>query len=97
MLFKYIVLIEIRRPALCALALITFSLVFYFAVFKDRLHFYFPAAGAKEFLRRAGSTRVFTGLSHSISPHLEDTLNRFRSQQVSEKVLPRKSIEGNGE
>jgi hypothetical protein len=71
-----VILFEFRRPPFNALAFFAFSLIFDFAVFEYRLHFYFPAATAKEFLRSAGSTRVFTGLSHSISPFLVRKYNK---------------------
>jgi hypothetical protein len=61
-------LFEVRRPPFQALAFFTFRGVFDLAVFKNGLHFNLPAAGTEEFLGCAGSTRVFTGLSHSFSP-----------------------------
>jgi hypothetical protein len=62
------ILLKFRRPSFHAFAFLTFSLVLHFAVLKNGFHLDFPAAGAKELLRRARSTRVFTCLSHGISP-----------------------------
>jgi hypothetical protein len=61
-------LLKIRRTPLRPLALFTFRHVFNFAVLKEGLHFDLAPAGTKKLLGGAGSTRVFTGLSHSLSP-----------------------------
>jgi hypothetical protein len=56
--------LEIRRTPFGTLTLVAFGKVFDLTVFKNGLHFNLSSAGTEEFLGCAGSTGVFTGLSH---------------------------------
>jgi hypothetical protein len=62
------ILLKIRRTPFGPLAFFAFRDVLELAAFKKGLHFNLSAAGTEEFLGGAGSTGVFTGLSHGYTP-----------------------------
>ena len=57
-------LFEVGGTTLGSFALLALGDILDLAVLEERLHLDFAAAGAEEFLRRAGRTAVLTGLSH---------------------------------